>query len=110
LKEFGLEENKISSIADVKAWFNRNNDDKFTQMTQTKEEVTSGPNSYCFNVYECLWATALRELGAGDLGLLFECNTDFEYAKAMNPKIQLKRSKTLMQGDSCCDFEFHWEE
>lgn len=62
------------------------------------------------HVSECLNAEVFKELGAEDIGYLVVCNPDHAYAKACNPCVKLRRSKTLMQGDEYCDHTWYWDE
>jgi len=41
---------------------------------------------------------------------MYECKPDFAAIKALHPSLRLERTKTLMQGDDCCDFKFIWED
>ncbi len=52
----------------------------------------------------CLWAKTFRESNAADLGYALVCYSDFPIAKSQGQK--LVRSKCLMQGDECCQFEW----
>lgn len=61
------------------------------------------------HVTKCLDAEVFKELGAVDLGYLIVCNPDHAYAKACNPRVKLRRSKTLMQGDPYCNHTWYWE-
>lgn len=76
----------------------------------TDEIVEETEDRLVFNMTECLWARAWREMGAADIGFLWNCKPDFALVQAMHPRLKLKRSKTLMQGDECCDFTYYWEE
>jgi predicted ArsR family transcriptional regulator len=76
-------------------------------LTYTLEEA---PSEYRFTCTECLNAKVLREMGAADLGYIMLCNTDFASTSAFHPKLSLRRTKTLMQGDDCCDFHCIWKE
>lgn len=58
---------------------------------------------------ECLWATTFREANASDIGYAAICYPDYAAASAFNPKIKLIRSKTLMEGYDCCDFQYVWD-
>lgn len=60
-------------------------------------------------VTECLWAKTYREAEAADLGYILWCYPDFALARAFNPKLKLIRTKTLMQGDDCCNHRWVWE-
>jgi hypothetical protein len=62
------------------------------------------------HVTECLYAEVFKELEAEELGFLMVCNPDHAYAQTCHPQIKLRRSKTLMQGDSYCDHTWYWEE
>jgi len=46
----------------------------------------------------------MRELNATDIGYAVICHGDYAYCQGFNPKIRLIRTKTLMQGDDCCEF------
>ena len=63
-----------------------------------------------FNVTECLWAKTFKELNAADIGYILCCRPDFAIARAYHPNIRLKRTKTLMQGDSYCNHTYYWKE
>lgn len=76
--------------------------------TLTYPEET--PDKLVFHVTECLWTDVYKEAKAADLGYALLCQPDFAYAQACHPKIKMKRTKTLMQGDSYCDHTFYWEE
>ena len=60
-------------------------------------------------VTKCLDAEVFKELESVDLGYLIVCNPDHAYATACNPRVKLRRSKTLMQGDPYCNHTWYWE-
>ena len=60
-------------------------------------------------VTECLWAKTVREMDAADIGYAAICHPDFAMARALNPKMKMLRTKTLMQGDECCDHRWIME-
>lgn len=55
---------------------------------------------------ECICATIFREAKASDIGYAAICHGDFAVAQGFNPKIKLTRTKTLMQGDDCCNHRY----
>jgi hypothetical protein len=63
-----------------------------------------------FNVTRCGYAQFYKELGLPELGELFHCSRDFSMLKGMNPGLELKRTQTIMQGASHCDFRFVQED
>ena len=83
---------------------------RFGKHVLTRETVEDTPRAFELKVSECLWAKVFREMGAADIGYLLLCQTDFADCQGFNPKITLLRSKTLMQGDDCCNHRFVWEE
>jgi hypothetical protein len=81
----------------------------FAKHVLTRETVEDTPQAFELKVTECLWARTFREMGAADIGYLLLCNTDYADCQGFNPRITLIRSKTLMQGDYCCNHRFVWE-
>jgi hypothetical protein len=59
---------------------------------------------------DCLWVNVFKALNATDVDYIMCCHPDFATAQAAHPNIKLKRTKTLMQGDDCCDRRWCWEE
>jgi hypothetical protein len=59
-----------------------------------------------YRVKKCLWAKAFRDEAAGDIGYAMVCYPDYAVARGLNPKLQLLRTKTLMQGDDSCSLRY----
>ena len=59
---------------------------------------------------ECLFAKTMKDMDAQDLGYIIFCHPDFAIAESMHPSLKLERTKTIMQGDTCCDHEYSWTE
>ncbi|MHA2432861.1 MAG: L-2-amino-thiazoline-4-carboxylic acid hydrolase [Candidatus Thorarchaeota archaeon] len=68
------------------------------------------PNEYWFTCTECLNAKVFRDMDAADLGYIMLCNIDFAMTSAFHQKLRLERTKTLMEGDECCNFHCTWED
>ena len=68
--------------------------------------VESDSKRYSFDVTRCKYAEMYNELGFGDLGAIFSCTRDFEFVAGFNPELNLKRSQTIMQGATHCDFRY----
>jgi hypothetical protein len=81
----------------------------FAKHVLTREIVEDTPQAFELRVTECLWAKTFREMGAADIGYVLLCHTDYADCQVFNPRITLTRSKTLMQGDDCCNHRFVWE-
>ena len=63
-------------------------------------------DSFELDVTECRYAQFFRELGAPELGFLLVCSSDFHMVDGFGPDIELKRTQTIMQGASHCDFRY----
>lgn len=100
----------IESLEDFKKLVMKLKEAPFSQQTQTDEFVESGPGTFQFCTRECLYAEVFRACNAADLGLIMLCNGDVTSAEAFHPSLRLERTKTLMQGDDCCDFKYVWDE
>ncbi len=59
-----------------------------------------------FKVTRCIWADEMRKLDAAEIGYAFHCCWDLGFCQGLNPAIQFTRTKTLMQGDDCCDHTY----
>jgi hypothetical protein len=75
----------------------------FTIVEETSKKLSS-------NITECLFAKIFKEMNATDLGYIMLCKPDLATTKIYNPKLNLTRTKTLMQGDECCNPIVTWEE
>ena len=73
-------------------------------------EYLESDDCFKYNVTKCIWAHTFSKLGASDFGFHTMCMGDYGIGKGLSPHVTLKRSKTLMQGDDCCDFAWCWEE
>ena len=70
-------------------------------------EVTESTETvHQLKVTECLWASTWRDAGAGDEGYAMICHADFAFARSFNPKVEMVRDQTLMQGHPCCNHRY----
>jgi hypothetical protein len=69
----------------------------------TMKLVEDTPTAVEARVTECLWAKTFREANAADIGYACLCHAEFAAVNAFNPKIKLTFTKTLMQGNDCCN-------
>ncbi|MEN8251540.1 MAG: L-2-amino-thiazoline-4-carboxylic acid hydrolase [Bacteroidota bacterium] len=75
----------------------------------TYEVLTNNEKLFEIKFTECLWAKTFREAKASEIGFAGVCYKDYGVTKAYNPKMQLTREMTLMQGDECCHFKWTME-
>ncbi len=68
------------------------------------EILEHNKNEYFFNVKRCRYADMYKKLGMTDLGVILSCGRDFELVKGFNPRMNLIRTKTIMEGYDHCDF------
>jgi predicted ArsR family transcriptional regulator len=62
------------------------------------------------HVTKCTLADLCRELGCEDWGYHLYCMSDYGIVEGFNPEIEFKRTKTLMEGDDCCDHFYCMKE
>ena len=72
------------------------------------EIVEDSEKAFEMKISECLQAVNYRENDADEIGYANVCWGDYAWAEGFNPKIQLVRDKTLMQGYSCCNHRYIW--
>lgn len=80
---------------------NNNLNQIFWKHVIEREVVEDSDTAFELKITRCLWEKVYREADAADLGYAIVCHTDFATAEASNQK--LVRTKTLMQGDDCCN-------
>ncbi len=73
----------------------------------TAEKTEDGVQICCT---ACPFASLYRAMGGEEWGYALFCAADEELTRAFNEKIGFKRSKTLMQGDDCCDHQYSLRE
>ncbi len=59
-----------------------------------------------FDVSYCGYAEVYEKLGVKKLGCILSCVRDYYFLEGFNPKITLKRTKTIMEGDDYCNFRY----
>ena len=72
------------------------------------EIVEDSDEAFELKVTECIWAVTFRNADASDVGFAMICHGDYAWAEGFNPRIELVRDKTLMQGDSLCNHRYVW--
>ncbi len=96
---------------DFEAWTRSlREQNRFWKHVLTTEIVEDTETALEVKITECLWAKTFREADAADIGYATICHPDYAYCLAFNPKIRMIRSKTLMQGDECCNHRWVWED
>jgi len=74
------------------------------------EFIEESPDVFEYRVSHCLWARTFRGKNAGDIGYAYLCYGDFMKAVFFNPKMKLRLTKTLMQGNDCCNHRYTWRD
>lgn len=93
----------IKNFADFKAFMKELHESPFTSHLFTIEYLRDTATEIEFHTTECLLAKVFRDMKAADLGYVMICRPDFKTIPSYYEKVHLKRTKTLMQGDDCCD-------
>jgi len=64
------------------------------------------PDQLAFDVHRCRYAELYETLGIRDMGVHLSCCRDAAFAQGFNPAIQMRRTRTIMEGAATCDFRF----
>lgn len=59
-----------------------------------------------YDVHRCRYAEMYRELGLADIGHLLSCQRDAVFCKGIDPRIEMERTQTIMEGADHCDFRY----
>jgi L-2-amino-thiazoline-4-carboxylic acid hydrolase-like protein len=65
---------------------------------------------YRFNVTRCKYAEMYRDMGLGEIGHLLSCQRDGTFCEGYDKRLKLKRTQTIMQGASHCDFDYTFDK
>jgi hypothetical protein len=65
---------------------------------------------YRFNVTRCKYAEMYRDMGLGEIGHLLSCQRDGTFGEGYDKNLRLRRTQTIMQGASHCDFDYTYEK
>ncbi|MGY5853889.1 MAG: L-2-amino-thiazoline-4-carboxylic acid hydrolase [Candidatus Thorarchaeota archaeon] len=97
-----VKEHNLSTAADIirDMW------EGWTEGEFTVDRTKEGIQIRCT---KCPHADAYLAIDRKDYGVLFKCNEDFAIYKAY-PDVFFRRTKTLMEGDDCCDHFFSDKE
>ncbi len=99
----------IKTFEDFIAVYKGSLDDPLFSHALTVTITEETPTTLKLQITECLWAKTFREMNAADLGYSMICHPDFPMAQAFHPNIRMERTKTLMQGDDCCNHQYFWK-
>ena len=72
----------------------------------TLEMLEENETALFFDVTHCANAQVYEKMGIKDIGFILSCSRDFSFMEGFNPRIELRRTKTIMEGADCCDFRF----
>lgn len=95
-----LGQNGINELADDVASWGEGGDWEMEVLEQTSK-------TYFFNVLRCPYYEKYKELGLAEFGVELSCCRDEPFARGLNPKLTLIRSKTIMEGADFCDFRYY---
>ena len=75
-----------------------------------RDVIEQNDARYRFNVTRCKYAEMYRDMGLGDIGHLLSCQRDGTFCEGYDKRLKLKRTQTIMQGASHCDFDYTYEK
>lgn len=111
-KERAREAAKRSPINDFAAFTSgskKRHSSPFWNHVMTYTFVEDTEKALEWKITECLFAKTFREANASDIGYATQCYGDLGHGEALAPKIRFTLTKTLMQGQDCCNHRYVWE-
>ena len=78
--------------------------------TLERQVIEQSDTKYRFNVTRCRYAEMYRDMGLGDIGHLLSCQRDGTFCEGYDKHLKLKRTQTIMQGATHCDFDYAYEK
>ena len=105
-----VEEKPINNFEEYKNAFKESMRKPLTSHATDLTIVEETSTKLSAKITKCLYAKTFKEMNAMDLGYMICCKPDFATTKIINPKLNLTRTKTLMEGDECCNTTYTWEE
>ena len=75
-----------------------------------REVLEQSDTKYRFNVTRCKYAEMYRAMGLGEIGHLLSCQRDGTFCEGYDTRLRLKRTQTIMQGASHCDFDYTYDK
>ncbi len=100
----------VNSLRDFLELVNELTDNPIFEHAVSGETVELTDDRLVHRNTKCLFAKAWREMDAADIGYLLNCRGDIIIAETASPHLTLKLSKTIMQGDEYCLYEYTWRE
>ena len=71
--------------------------------------VEQSATRYRYNVTRCKYAEMYRAMGLAEIGHLLSCQRDATFCEGYDRRLALKRTQTIMQGASHCDFDYTFD-
>jgi hypothetical protein len=78
------------------------------EQNETVEVTDETADHFLCSASECIHARVFNDLGYPELGYILHCKQDYASTPHIHPSVGFRRTKTLMQGDECCDFDYSW--
>ncbi|WP_084162540.1 L-2-amino-thiazoline-4-carboxylic acid hydrolase [Paraburkholderia bannensis] len=74
------------------------------------ETLRADADAYDYNVHRCSYAEMYHAMGLGEIGHLLSCARDSEFIAGYDPRVELTRTSTIMQGGKRCDFRYRMRD
>ena len=70
------------------------------------EHIANSDEELSMNVQRCQYAEHFQSIGEPEFGAMVTCEIDPPMTKGIGEDLSLQRTKTIMAGDSHCDFQW----
>lgn len=104
-RKFKVDQKDNSLLTYAKNWKKLAEGDSLTiedfQLTDTK---------LTFKITKCEYATFYKQINSEKLGNTLSCCRDKAFLSGFSDCIEMKRSKSILEGNTSCDFEFKYKK
>ncbi|MCG5076793.1 L-2-amino-thiazoline-4-carboxylic acid hydrolase [Paraburkholderia tagetis] len=74
------------------------------------QTLRADDEAYDYDVKRCAYAEMYHAMGLGEIGHLLSCARDSEFISGYDPRVELTRTSTIMQGGKRCDFRYRMRD
>ena len=106
-----IQDINIENFAQFKIMLMKILNTEFMRNCTSYQVIEDTESQFKLRFTKCLWAKTFTELKFdGEKGHRTACRAYYTITSGLSPNVKLSRTKTLMQGDECCELCYKWEK